>query len=134
MSQILGWRPAEADLILLLVRVAFGLACIAHGWGKVTGIDGFAGKWKLSLPIAWAVAITQTLGGALLVVGLLHGWAALALAVCGAGITWKLIYDAKEPFMKPGQHSWDMGLMYTLLPLVLLATGPGRYAIDAMLR
>ena len=134
MSQLLTWRLAQLDLALLVVRVAFGAACIAHGWGKVTGIDGFAGKWKLPLPLAWAVAVTQTLGGALLIAGLAHGWAALALAICGAGITWKLIFDAKEPFMKPGQHSWDMGLMYTLLPLLLLATGPGRYAIDAAMR
>ncbi len=134
MSQILTWRPMDANFILLIVRVAFGAACVAHGWGKVTGIDGFAGKWQLSLPVAWTVAITQTLGGALVVVGLAHGWANLALAICGAGITWKLIFDAKEPFMKPGQHSWDMGLMYTLLPLALLATGPGRHAIDAAMR
>ena len=134
MSQFLTWRPADADLIVLVVRVAFGIACVAHGWGKVTGIDGFAAKWKLSLPLAWAVAVTQTLGGALLTVGLAHGWANLALAICGAGITWKLIFAAREPFTKPGQHSWDMGMMYTLLPLVLLVTGSGRYALDTLLR
>lgn len=134
MSNLLTWRPMDAHLVLMVVRGAFGAACMAHGWGKVTDIDGFAGKWKLSLPVAWAVAITQTLGGALVIVGLAHGWANLALAVCGAGITWKLIFDAREPFMKPGQHSWDMGLMYTLLPLALLLTGSGRYAIDTGLR
>jgi putative oxidoreductase len=131
---LITWRPDSMDFIVLLVRVLFGIACIAHGWGKVTGIDGFMNKWGLSSPTAWAVAITQTLGGALVILGLAHGWANLALAICGAGITWKLIVDAKEPFTKPGQHSWDMGLMYTLLPLALLVTGPGRYAIDAALR
>lgn len=134
MSQLSSWGRANADLILLIVRAAFGLSCFAHGWGKVTGIDGFRGKWKLSLAMAWGVALVQTAGGLMLALGLLHGLAALALAICGAGITYKLIVDAKEPFMAPGQHSWDMGLMYTLLPLLLWATGPGRYALDATLR
>ncbi len=134
MLQTLTWRPDGMDLILLVVRFAFGVACIAHGWGKVTGNEGFRNKWKLSVPVAWAVALAQTLGGLLVIVGLAHGWANLALAICGAGITWKLIVDAKEPFTKPGQHSWDMGLMYPLLPLLLMATGPGRYALDAALR
>lgn len=133
MLQTLTWRSGGLDLILLVVRVAFGYACIAHGWGKVTGNEGFRNKWKLSAAVAWAVAITQTLGGALVIVGLAHGWSNLALAVCGAGITWKLI-EVGEPFTKPGQHSWDMGLMYTLLPLLLMATGPGHYALDALIR
>jgi len=134
MSQFLTWQPGGADLVILVVRVLFGIACIAHGWGKVTGIDGFAGKWKLSLPVACAVALTQTVGAGLMIIGLAHGWAALALTLCGAGITWKLAYDAKEPFAAPGQHSWDMGLIYTLLPLLLLVTGPGCYSLDALIR
>lgn len=134
LSQILTWRLADADLVLLVVRVAFGLACIAHGWHKVQEIDGFAGKWRLSLPLAWTVALTQTVGGAMVAIGLGHGLASLALAICGLGITWKLIFEAGEPFVQPGGHSWDMGLLYTVLPLLLLATGPGRYALDALLR
>ena len=134
MSQLSMWGRANADLILLIVRVAFGLSCFAHGWGKVTGMDGFRAKWKHSLPVGWAVALTQTVGGVLLAVGLLHAFAAIALTICGAGITYKLIFDAKEPFMAPGQHSWDMGLMYTLVPLLLWAAGPGRYALDAAMR
>jgi len=133
LSQILTWHPAGADLILLVVRLAFGIACFTHGWHKVTGIDGFAAKWRLSLPLAWTVALTQTLGGAMVAVGIGHGLGALALVVCGLGITWKLIFDAGEPFVQPGGHSWDMGLVYTLLPLALLASGPGRFALDALL-
>lgn len=134
MAQILTWQPGNTDLILLAVRVAFGIACFAHGWHKFFDIDGFAGKWRLSLPLAWTVALTQTVGGVLIVLGLGHGLAALALAVCGVGITYKLVFEAREPFIKPGGHSWDMGLMYTVLPLALLATGPGRYAVDPLLR
>ena len=134
MSQILTWRPADVDLILLVVRIAFGIACFAHGWHKLFDIDGFAGKWRLSLPLAWSVALTQTVGAAMVALGFGHGLGALALAICGAGITYKLIFEAQEPFVKPGGHSWDMGLMYTLLPLALLATGPGRYAVDAWFR
>lgn len=131
--QILTWRPADANLILLVVRVAFGIACFAHGWHKVTGIDGFAQKWKLSLPLAWTVALTQTVGGAMVAIGLGHGLAALALTICGLGITYKLIFEAAEPFVQPGGHSWDMGLIYTMMPLALLGSGPGRYAVDALL-
>ena len=44
--------------------------------------------------------------------------------------TYKLIAMANEPFVAPSRHSWSIGLLYTLIPLVI--AGPGRHSLDAM--
>lgn len=57
---------------------------------------------------------------------------ALRLAI-GAWATRELIWRKHEPFAAPGQHSWDAGLMYTVIPLSLLLLGPGRLSLDHLL-
>ncbi len=120
----------STDLALLILRVVFAACVFKHGWGKVHHIEDLDTFWKVPVPVAWVVAAIQILGAFALALGLLMVPFAIALAVVHAVATWKLITMANEPFVAPSRHSWSIGLLYTLIPLVLAISGPGRYSLD----
>ena len=122
----------SVDLALLLLRVVFAACLFPHGWGKVHHIEDLDKYWNVPVPLAWVVAAVQIAGAATLALGLFTVPMALAVAVVHAVATWKLINMAGEPFVAPSRHSWSIGLLYTLIPLVIAIAGPGRYSLDAL--
>lgn len=123
----------STDLALLMLRVGFGVCVFKHGWGKVFHIEDLDKYWKVPVPLAWVVAAVQLLGAGSMILGLLTVPFAIALAIVHAVATYKLITMAGEPFVAPSRHSWSIGLLYTLIPLVIAIAGPGRYSLDASL-
>lgn len=121
------------DMALLVLRIGFGVCVFKHGWGKVFHIEDLDTYWKVPVPLAWVVAAIQLLGAVSMVLGFLTVPFAVALAVVHAVATWKLITMAKEPFVAPSRHSWSIGLLYTLIPLVVAIAGPGIHSLDARL-
>lgn len=120
----------STDLALLVLRVVFAACVFKHGWGKVHHIEDLDKFWNVPVPLAWVVAAVQILGAFALALGLFTVPFALALVVVHAVATQKLITMAGEPFVAPSRHSWSIGLLYTLVPLVLAISGPGRYSLD----
>lgn len=62
------------DLALLLLRIGVGMVFIFAGWGKLTGIEGvqqFFGNIGIPLAgiMAWVVALTEFVGGLMVLVG-----------------------------------------------------------------
>jgi len=123
------WSDEGAGL--LVVRLAFGALTFAHGYQKWGAMDKFCDSWDLSRPVAIAVAITQTLGGVLIFIGLFTQLAALANACVNAAILHALITKSDEPFLAPGQHSWSIGVAYFAMALALALAGGGTLAIDS---
>lgn len=123
----------STDTAMLVLRVVFAACVFKHGWGKVFHIEDLDKFWNVPVPVAWVVAAIQILGAVALVLGLLTVPFALALAFVHAVATYKLIAMANEPFVAPSRHSWSIGLLYTLIPLVIAIAGPGRYSLDASL-
>lgn len=111
-------------------RVTFGLLTFMHGIGKIANIEGFAGKWNLSVPVAWLVCAIQTVGGVLIFVGLYTQIASLVQLALNVVILFLLIVRKKEPFLAPGQHSWSIGFIYVVLALVVVLGGNGAWAVD----
>ncbi len=120
----------STDLALLVLRMTFAVCVFKHGWGKVHHIEDLEKFWKVPIPLAWVVAAIQILGAVSLTLGLFTVPFAIALFIVHAVATWMLISMANEPFVAPSRHSWSIGLLYTLIPLVLLISGPGRYSLD----
>ena len=118
------------DIALLVLRVVFAACVFKHGWGKVHHIEDLDTYWKVPVPLAWAVAAVQILGAVSLALGLLTVPFSIALVIVHAVATWKLITMAGEPFVAPSRHSWSIGLLYTLIPLVIAIAGPGRFSLD----
>ena len=123
----------STDLALLVLRVGFGVCVFMHGWGKLFHIEDLERFWGVPVPLAWVVAAIQ-IGGALsMVLGLLTVPFAIAMTLVHAVATYKLMTMANEPFVAPSRHSWSIGLLYTLMPLVIAIAGPGIHSLDARL-
>jgi putative oxidoreductase len=121
------------DIALLALRLAIGAGSFVHGCNKLGHVGRFAHAHGLPLWLAGLATGVQIGGGAALVLGLATPLAAAGLTVFGAWATRELIWRKREPFAAPGQHSWDAGLMYTVIPLALLLLGPGRLSLDHLL-
>ena len=127
--------PAPArDLALLLARVAVGLAFFAHGWQKLftNGIDGTASFFNQSgVPMptvaAWAAALLELVGGALLIVGLVVPAAALLLVFDMLG-AYVFVHAGNGLFIDRGGFELVGALGAGCL--ILLAVGGGRYSVD----
>ncbi|MFJ6938060.1 DoxX family protein [Streptomyces sp. NPDC101132] len=129
---------AARDAGLLVLRLGLGLTMAAHGsqklfgWFGGGGIEGtgqFFGMSGYPAPEAMAVlaGLTETFGGLALVLGLLT-------PLAGAAVTGTMINAVAVVWS--GSFFAPKGVEYELLlataAAALTLTGPGRYAVDAL--
>lgn len=112
------------------LRVLAGTGLAYHGFGKVFGgnMAGFAqGVAKLGFPapdfFAWAAALSEFLGGILLILGLFTRPSAffvfVTMAVAG------FLQHAKDPFQVK-----ELAFLYGIVALSLILTGAGKFSVD----
>ena len=133
MGELSGWNAGLADWASLALRLAVGCGSFVHAKNKFGKVHLFAAGHHLPLWLAWVATFVQLLGGIGLILGLGTPIAALGLMIFGLWATVELIFRKREKFAAPGEHTWDTGVMYTAIPLVILLTGPGRYSLDYLL-
>lgn len=126
-------RSALLDLALLLLRAVAGAGlALGHGLGKLPVSDQFvSGVADMGLPapvvFAWAAALAESVGGALLAIGLLTRPAAF-FVLCTMGTAFIVVHGA-DPF-----QTKEKAMLYGIIAVVYLLAGAGRYSIDALLR
>ncbi len=115
----------------IAVRFALGTVFMAHGWGKLSGplgtAEGFnieAWGWPFSPFWAWLVALVETFGGLLLIVGLFTRVAAALIS----GVMVMAILKVRRARGFVGGFEFEFMLLMAALSLVL--SGPGRLSID----
>lgn len=116
----------NADLGLLLMRLALGAVFIAHGWAKVQGIEGvvvFFGSLGLPAVLAYVVTAIELVAGIAMVLGAFTGVAGVLLAavMIGALCTAKL----GRPLV--GGYELDLALLAMAIGVALI--GPGAYSL-----
>jgi putative oxidoreductase len=115
---------------LLLGRVVLGIVMLAHGLQKLSALDQtvqmFSSKMGLPGPLAYVVALVETVAGLLLISGL---WVKIAAAAVGlvmvgaiATVKWKMGFF--------GGYELDLTLLG--LSLVLTLTGSRKWAITGL--
>ena len=121
------------NLGLLLLRVMMGSGMAYHGYGKIFGghMDKFiAGVAHMGFQhpeiFAWAAALSEFVGGILIVLGLLTRLAALFIFVTMSVAAF--ITLASSPL-----DAKELALAYWAMAGCLLLTGPGAIAADATL-
>jgi len=118
------WAP-------IFLRLALGTVFMAHGWEKLTGplgtpegfnIEGWG--WPYPVFWAWLVALVETFGGLLIVVGLFTRIAA-ALIACVMAVA---ILQVKIGRGLVGGFELEFTLLMVALTLVVM--GGGKLSVD----
>ena len=125
------------NLALLVLRVGAGAVMLAHGFNHIYGggqIEG-TGRWFESLGMrpgivhAWLASLTEVLGGAMLVVGLLTPLAGAAVigVMLVAGIT---NHRGNGFFIfRPGE-GWEYVMTLGLVGFAIAVLGAGEWSLD----
>ena len=122
------------DLGLLLLRLVLGTTFLLHGIDKLGDLAGVQqGFEQLGIPIAGfmapLVALTETVGGAMLILGLMTPLAGFALTInmLVAGLT---AHAGKGFFAQDG--GYEFVLVLGITAFVLAVAGAGRFSADAL--
>jgi putative oxidoreductase len=124
-----------------VLRLCVGAVFLAHGAQKLFGLWGGPGLsgtttffTNLGLPapypLALLVAVTEFAGGALLILGGLTRWVALALAIDMAVAIWKVHYTHGFFLNSRGGQGVEFTLILLAAMLCLMLTGPGALSWD----
>jgi uncharacterized membrane protein YphA (DoxX/SURF4 family) len=125
------------DLALLIVRVLIGVVFLMHGIQKFQiGIDGIADYFGNTVGIpapqffAWVVALTETVGGAALILGIFSRLAGLLLSVVMvvAMVMVKIKVGLIAPMAQGAGMELDLALLAGLRSIVL--QGAGVYSLE----
>jgi putative oxidoreductase len=122
-----------ANLGLAAFRAFAGFALMyGHGLGKMPPSEGFIqGTANMGFPLpvlfAWAAALSETVGGALMALGLATRPAALFVA-CTVG-TAAFVRHAADPFGRK-----ELALMFFFAAVMFLCTGGGRFSLDRFIQ
>lgn len=126
-------RPISTDVAMLLLRVALGATmAFQHGAAKVFGgmPEFIQGVEKMGFPapefFAWAAALSEFLGGILIMVGLGTRIASFLMA-CSMAVA-VFITHAADPFQVK-----ELAVAYLVSSVVLFLMGPGKISLDHLL-
>ena len=126
---------------LLILRVGLAAVFIMHGWPKLNpnspmkGTAGFAGFLKqMNVPaptfFAWVVALLETVGAVLLILGIGTRSLGLLLAIdMLVAIVKARIGMSHSPFAGGGGIGWEFEFLLLTGSLALTFTGPGSIAL-----
>jgi putative oxidoreductase len=127
------------DVGLLILRIGLAIVFWAHGWPKlnpkseskgVAGMAGFLKQIKIPAPVffAWVVALLETVGMVLLVLGIGTRVIAVMLVInMIVAIVSVKIGLAKAKFS--GQGGWELEFILAVAALALVFTGAGALAL-----
>lgn len=142
-------RACIGDIGLLIARAGFGAYLATHGWGKVQMLlngeaENFGSHLGMSPALSLSlVAFAEFICALLVIIGLTTRLATIPIIVTmavAAGVAHRTdpwtMGGAYELFMEGKTQypaSKQPALMYLIAFVALLATGPGRISLDALL-
>lgn len=132
---VFTWLSKYRDFGLLLLRVGLGGMMIMHGWSKLVGgpevwtkLGGAMHHLGISfLPAFWGfmAAASESVGGALLVIGFLFR-PATALLFCTMAVAALMKYRTGDGAFLEWAWPAEMAIVF----LSLLFIGAGRFSVD----
>ena len=131
-------QPGFASTALLLLRLIAGIAFVLHGWGKIQApFSWMPAEAPVHIPgfLLFLAAVSEFCGGIAWIIGLLTPLASLGIGCTMTVAVYMHMIVFKDPFvsMKAGGGSYEPALVYLGIALLLLATGPGKFSLDAKL-
>lgn len=127
------------SLLLLAMRLYWGVNFFLSGWGKFQNIDKVIGFFKdLGIPFpevnAYLTAGIECFGGLLLVIGLGSRLVAIPLAFTMVVALLTAHWSAVAHLWRdPDEFVRQAPFNFLLICLIIFAFGPGRFSLDAIL-
>jgi putative oxidoreductase len=119
---------------MLLLRLWVGVVGVAHGGQKLGffGGDGIAkfaeGLTKMGVPAptisAWMAALAESVGGAMIAIGLWPRLAAIPFA-----ITMIVAWSTAHHFKFFGQGGGEYAFTLAVIAIAIIIAGPGRFTV-----
>lgn len=116
---------------LLILRVVFGAGMMMHGWEKIQTPFDWMQRGDTPGVLQALAALGEFGGGLGLLLGFLTPISALGVLCTMIGAWW--IVHRGDPWIAPGERSFELASLYGALALGLILTGPGRLSLDALL-
>jgi putative oxidoreductase len=119
----------HSEKAYFLLRVAVGVLFLYHGITKLGGMAGTAGFFgNIGIPapalFAWVVALTETLGGAMLILGLFTRIASIPLAIT-------MLVAAIMVHIPKGFGNTELVMVLFFAVVLFGMMGPGKISLDA---
>ena len=135
------FQPREqrmsVSVILLLLRLAMGIAFIMHGWMKIqTPFSWVPPQAPMHIPsfFQFLAAISEFGGGITLVLGFLIPLSSFGLISTMAVAVYTTIVTFNAPFVNnSGGPSFELPSIYFLLAAMFFIMGPGKYSLDRII-
>jgi len=126
---VFRWLQRFSPLLLSLMRIAVGLTFIEHGTQKL--LDFPVPRPGLSLPLLLFTGILESVGGALVTLGLkTRTFAFLLSGELAVGYWW--LHAPRSPF--PMANGGEAMVVYCFVFLYLAAVGAGPWSVDAQMK
>jgi len=124
------WIPQLQPLGLLVMRLALGAIMIAHGWPKLMNISRFSSGVLAHIGVpgwmAYLVVAAEVGGGALVILGFLTPFAALAIGIDMAVAILKVhLHNGLT-----GQGGFELPLILFSVAFALIFFGAGPLSVD----
>ncbi|MFB3048406.1 MAG: DoxX family protein [Nitrosopumilaceae archaeon] len=115
------------DITHFGIRAAIGVIFIVEGSGKFSpGFAGFLTNIGLPVEMQIPIALAETIGGTLLIVGVLSRISSSILCIISLGA----IFHVKGASNLVGEGGFDIDLILLAGCLAIIVAGPGRVSIS----
>jgi putative oxidoreductase len=121
------------SIALLILRLVTGIAFILHGWGKIQSPFSWMQGSNIPGILQFLAALSEFGGGIALILGVLTPLASFGLACTMVVAVYFHAVLFGDPFVSKGGKSYELGMIYLVISILFMATGPGRYSIDRIL-
>lgn len=123
-------REKGISLLILLLRVFFGVLFMMHGLQKLSNFSALSGTYPSVMGLGSYTTLMITIFAefccsAFLITGLLVRITVIPM-IAAMAVAFFDVHDAMFP-------EGELSLIYLVLFIVLYATGPGRYSLDYLI-
>ncbi len=118
------WLGGLSELCYALLRIVAGLMFACHGAQKLFGALG--GHKMLGSPLMVTAGVIELVGGVLIALGLVAGWAAF-VAAGEMAVAYFQVHFPKGPV--PIQNGGELAVLYCFVFLYIASRGSGPYGL-----
>jgi putative oxidoreductase len=130
LSTIRSWEPYTRSVL----RIVAGLTYSLHGYQKMFGFFGGIGGSGAKPPflsLLWTAGVIESVGGALLILGLFT--TPIAFILSGEmAFAYFIRHFPRSPW--PIMSGGELAVVYCFLFLYFFTAGPGAWSLDNLLR